>query len=219
LTRLANGHRWFLVVGYDLHRRGTLAFRRGEMEKACSAFDQLEQLSSQWGLLDPATIPWAADAISAYLACDRGADARRVVHWLAPRVAVLPARWPRVVEARGRAALAQYAGDLDRAEDFYVRALELQEGMRLPLTCVETLTQFGAFLVWRGDPVRARRLLGEALRLAEQHGAEWHAARARAEWRRAGGRAPRTPPGELTPQETVVAGLARAGRTNREIAT
>jgi DNA-binding NarL/FixJ family response regulator len=218
LTRLANGQRWFLVVGYDLHRRGTLAFRKGEMEMACSAFDQLGRLSRQWGLLDPATIPWAADAISAYLACDRAADAQRVVDWLAPRAAVLPARWPRVVEARGRAALAQLAGDLDRAEQHYMRAVALQEDMSLPLTRAETLTQCGAFLVRRGDSARARGLLGEALQLAEQHGAEWHAARARAEWRRAGGRARRTPPGELTPQETAVAGLAQAGRTNGEIA-
>src|SRR5262249_51236581 len=79
LTRLADGPPWFLVVGYDLHRQGALAYRKGELEKACRAFDQLEQLSSRWGLLDPATIPWAADAIAAYLACDRATDAQRVV--------------------------------------------------------------------------------------------------------------------------------------------
>jgi DNA-binding NarL/FixJ family response regulator len=37
-------------------------------------------------------------------------------------------------------------------------------------------------------------------------------------WRRAGGRSGTTPAGELTPQEQAVAELARAGRTNREIA-
>jgi DNA-binding NarL/FixJ family response regulator len=61
-------------------------------------------------------------------------------------------------------------------------------------------------------------MLAEALRLAEQHGAQWHAARARAESDRAGGRPRRSVLGALTPQETTVATFARAGRTNRQIA-
>jgi DNA-binding NarL/FixJ family response regulator len=80
------------------------------------------------------------------------------------------------------------------------------------------LTEFGGFLVRRGDFTRARQVLGEAVHLGEEHGAHWHAARARAVWRRAGGRARRTRPGSLTPQEAAVAGLVRAGRTNRQIA-
>jgi DNA-binding CsgD family transcriptional regulator len=218
LAQLASGHRWFLVVGYDLHRRGTLAWRRGAVDQAYQAFGELEQLSTRWGLLDPSTIPWAGDAIAAYIACDRADDAQRVVDGLAPRAELLPALWPRVIEARGRAALACHAGDLDLAEEQYARAVILQQHMRLPLARVETLTQFGAFLVRRGDTNRGRQLLSEALRLADRHGAQWHAASARAEWRRAGGRARRSPPDELTAREAVVAGLARVGRTNRQIA-
>jgi len=64
----------------------------------------------------------------------------------------------------------------------------------MPLARCTTLTDYGAFLSRGGDSVRARAALREAVRIAETCGAGWHARRARAEWRRAGGRA-RTPKG------------------------
>jgi DNA-binding NarL/FixJ family response regulator len=88
----------------------------------------------------------------------------------------------------------------------------------MPLARAESLTDFGAFLIRRNHLSRARPVLAEALQLAEGCGATWHAERARVAWRRAGGRARATPAGTLTPQEKAVADLARAGRTNREIA-
>jgi DNA-binding CsgD family transcriptional regulator len=217
LASLATEHRWFLVVGYDLHRRGTLAWRSGQVEKSCAIFGQLEEKVDAWGLHDPSTILWAGDAISAYLACDRIPDAQRVVERLAQAEAG-SSLWPRVVARRGRAALADHLGDSEGAEHHYRRAVMLQSAMQLPLARAETLTDFGAFLVRRGHFTSAREVLGNALQLGEDHGAHWHAARARAEWRRAGGRARRTAPGGLTPQEAAVAGLVRAGRTNRQIA-
>jgi DNA-binding CsgD family transcriptional regulator len=217
LTSLATGHRWFLVVGYDLHRRGTLAWRSGQVEKACAIFGELETTVNVWGLRDPSTILWAADAISANVACDRLTDARRVVEWL-EHAEALPSLWPRVVACRGRAALAEHACDVERAERHYLEAVTLQSAMQLPLARAETLTAFGAFLIRRGDFARARQVLSDAMQLAEERGAQWHAARARAEWRRAGGRARRTPPGHLTPREAAVAGLVQAGHTNRQIA-
>jgi DNA-binding CsgD family transcriptional regulator len=217
LASLATRHNWFLVAGYDLHRRGTLAWRSGQVEKACAIFGQLEERVDVWGLRDPSTILWAADAISAYIACDRLIDAQRVVEWLGHAEA-LPSLWPRVVACRGRAALAEHAGEAERAERHYLEAITLQSAMQLPLARAETLTEFGAFLIRRGDFARARQVLGDAMQLGDDHGARWHAARARAEWRRAGGRARRTPPGDLTPREAAVAGLVRAGHTNRQIA-
>jgi DNA-binding CsgD family transcriptional regulator len=217
LAHHAQRHPWFLIHGYNLHRRATLAWRKGNADQACTLFAELEELVTRWGLVDPSTIPWAGDAISAYLACSRPADARRVVDRLAAAHA-LPGLWPAVVASRGRAALAEQSGDIEQAEYHFAEAIRLQVDLRIPLCRAETLTMSGAFLARRGDVPRARRLLREALELAERHGAAWHTDLARAEWRRVGGRASQTRPGELTPRESAIAALAQAGRTNRQIA-
>ncbi len=209
-------------AGYDvmasLLPRAILALRRGHPDSACAIFRELEQMSEALGLRDPSTVPWPADAICAYLACGHEADARRVLDWLAPLAATLPGQWPKVVLAAGRAALADHQGDPETARQHYAEALARQEQMPIPLARAQVLTDYGAFLCRLGDARQARPVLAEALRLAEGCGAAWHAEQARVQWRRAGGRTGTTPTGQLTPQETAVARLARAGNTNREIA-
>jgi DNA-binding NarL/FixJ family response regulator len=88
----------------------------------------------------------------------------------------------------------------------------------IPLAEAGLLTDYGAFLRRRGDIRGARRSLAEAFEISERFGGDWHAARARRAWRSAGGRSRATPPGQLTPQEAAVARLAKAGKTNKEIA-
>ncbi len=198
-------------------RRGVLALRRGQVEEAAAIFGRMERSAVRWGLLEPCIYPWAAPAISAYLTCGRDDDAARVVDWLEPRAAALPARWPKAVAAAGRAALAERQGDLDGAAEGFARAVSLHHPA-MPLARSDTLTDYGSFLLRHGRAGQARPVLAEALALAEGCGAGWHARQARVAWRRAGGRSGTTPSGALTPQEKAVADLARAGRTNREIA-
>jgi DNA-binding CsgD family transcriptional regulator len=197
--------------------RALLAWRQGQVEEASRVFGLLERSSRLVDLLDPCIYPWAHPAVAAHLACERGDDAARVIDWLEPRAEVLPARWPKAVVVGARAALAERRGDLDAADTAFAQAPSMHSpGM--PLARAESLTDFGAFLIRRNHLSRARPVLAEALQLAEGCGATWHAERARVAWRRAGGRARATPAGTLTPQEKAVADLARAGRTNREIA-
>jgi DNA-binding CsgD family transcriptional regulator len=198
--------------------RGTLALRRGDPQAASATFTEVWQEADDLQVLDPGTIPWAGEALSAYLAAGREADAARLISWLEPAAAALPARWPKMTVAAGRAALAERAGHLEQARAHYGEAAAIARPMPIPLARAQILTDYGRFLHRHGGTREARGVLAEALRLAEGCGAGWHAEQARAEWRRAGGRTGTTPPGQLTPQEAAVARLAKAGKTNREIA-
>ena len=119
--------------------------------------------------------------------------------------------------AAGRAALAVHEGDLKTAETALAESVDVLRDVPMPLAQCRTLTAYGAVLTRRGRRDQARRVLAEALAKAQGCGADWHAQQALIELRRAGGRAGRIPPGQLSPQEKAVARLAQAGRTNREI--
>jgi len=211
----AIGPEWYLGIGYQLRLRATLAYRQGQIDAACSGFDELEQHIGDWGVADPSHIPYAADAVAAYLAADRPGDAARVVSRLAS--CPLPSRWPAAMAAAGRAALAVHRGDLDTAEAALAESVDLLRDVPMPLAQCRTLTAYGAVLTRRGERDKARPVLSDALTRARGCGTGWHAQQAVIELRRAGGRAGRVPPGQLSPQEKAVARLARAGRTNQQI--
>src|SRR5262249_40209722 len=97
-------------------------------------FDVLERHTIEWGIADPSHIPYAADAVAAYLAAGRPGDAERIVGRLA--ACPLPSRWPAAIATAGRAALAAHAGDLATAESRLPAARPRQGGgllRRLPV--------------------------------------------------------------------------------------
>jgi DNA-binding CsgD family transcriptional regulator len=209
------GPEWYLATGAQLRLSATLAYRQGRIETACSQFDILDRRIAEWGVADPAHIPYAADAIAAYLAAGRLDDAERVTDWL--RACPLPSRWPTAIAVAGQARIAAHEGDLITAESGLAEAVDLLRPVPMPLAQGQVLTAYGAILARRNQPERARTVLSEAVQRAQACGASWHAEQALTELRRAGGRPGRIPPGQLSPQEKAVARLARAGRTNREI--
>lgn len=139
---------------------------------------------------------------------------------LAPAAARHPGRWPRHAVALSRARLAEHAGRSTQALAGFDEALEVLGDVDLPLTRAEALLAAGSARRRAGEPLRARPLLAQALRLAEEHGARPLATLARNELRLAGGRRRRA--GEdrdrLTAAELRVARAAAAGRFNAEIA-
>jgi DNA-binding CsgD family transcriptional regulator/exonuclease VII small subunit len=213
----ARNGQWFVLL-QALHLRGGIRLGRREIDGACDLYARAERLGAQLGIGEPCAVPWARQAVTAYLAGGRYGDAERVLRWLEDSAERLPCRWPRIAAAVGYAALAERRRQYEQAEAWLETALNHHEEADLPLERVLTLLDWGRFLRRTGQLVRARRRLSDALRAAEDRGAGWLAAQAHEELRVAGGRR-RTPrPEGLTPQEERVAQLAAAGHSNRAIA-
>jgi DNA-binding CsgD family transcriptional regulator len=206
------------VDGLQLYVQALLAHRQGDTGSALLRYTELLEWAERTGEADPSYLPWATDAVTAYLASDRPSDAQHVIDWVARCAGARPTRWPKIAVANGHAALAEYTGDRAAAGTYFAQALEFHDELPMPLARAQTLTDYGAFLARGGEKAKARELLAEALHIAEACGAGWHAHRARVEWRRAGGRTRSREPDQLSPPEVVVAQLAQAGHTNRQIA-
>ena len=198
--------------------RGLLALRRGDPQAAAAAFSTAWQTADALEHRDPGAIGWAADAIAAFLACGRDGEARRLIGWMARAAQALPARWPKVVVAAGRAALAEWDGEEDQAQGIYGEALPMAQDMPIPLARCRLGTDYGRFLYRHTRSATAGRRSPRHCgwpRPAVPPGMPSRPASSGA----VGGRAGVTPPpASSTPAEVAVARLARAGKTNREIA-
>ncbi|HEX6405125.1 MAG TPA: LuxR C-terminal-related transcriptional regulator [Pseudonocardiaceae bacterium] len=214
----AHGQSYVLLRAW--HVRAQLCHHGGDLDGACALYDRIEQSTTQMGIAEPCAVPWARHALVSYLANGRLDDSNRVIDWLERGSTRLPCRWPRIAASAGRALLAEAGGEFEVAEQHYQAALVLHEQVELPIEHVETLLGYGTFLRRRGQPVRARPYLAEALVIAEKSEATWLADQARTELTIAGGRRRRTRdnPTRLTGQEQRVARLAATGHSNKAIA-
>jgi DNA-binding CsgD family transcriptional regulator len=202
-----------------LHLQGIRHLGLGRHEAAAAVYLRAEQLSEQLGIGEPCVVPWAGRAVVAHARAGRDADAVRVLAWLDSCAARLPCGYPRVAAAFGRAELAIRHADHQASERHYREALTIHDGTDLPMERTSTLLAYGNMLRQSGQPARARRILAEALDVAEATGAPALARYAREELSSAGGRRRRrAPDGHLTPQELRIARLVKAGRSRRDIA-
>jgi DNA-binding CsgD family transcriptional regulator len=203
---------WHVESQLDLHSR--------RIDEACAGFERIETLSEKVQIKEPCVVPWAGDAISAYAAAGRLADAMRVLEKLEAAVAPLPCRTPRIVASMARAVGLARQGQHDAAEPLFEQALSLCADVPLPLLEARVRLRYGGTLRRAGELRRARPLLARALELAEAAGAAGLADRARDELSAAGGRRRRRRenPDELTVQESRVDALLAEGLSNRQIA-
>ncbi len=129
----------------------------------------------------------------------------------------VPAPWILAVAARGRGLVCAARGRPDEAVAWFDRSLANHGGLDpMPFEQGRTLFCRGQARRRAGKQGAARADLTAARAIFERLGATAWRARADDELRRIAGRAPST--WDLTPSELRVAGLAAAGRTNREIA-
>jgi DNA-binding CsgD family transcriptional regulator len=202
------------------HLQAVLAMHARATADACALFERIETLSGQLEIREPCVVPWARDAITAYLHGGRLADALRVIESLESQVRGLPCRIPRIVIAGSRAAIAQATGDREAAGQFLRAAVEEARALPMPVMRARVLHQYGAFLRRGGELRQARPFLVEAIDLADTAGAKSLAIKASSELAAAGGKkvARRENPDALTVQETRVAALAGQGLSNQQIA-
>ncbi|TCC48544.1 helix-turn-helix transcriptional regulator [Kribbella pittospori] len=134
--------------------------------------------------------------------------------WLAERTAATPTEWGLGIEARIRALLTA-------DEDAYRRSIEHLGRTRLAIEVARSQLLYGEWLRREGRRVDARDQLRTAHDQLSQMGFEAFAERARHELLATGETVRKRSPetlNDLTAQEAQIAGLARDGMTNPEIA-
>jgi DNA-binding CsgD family transcriptional regulator len=206
------GHLWLL------HMEAVLAMHARRTADACALFDRLRALANELHILEPCIVPWAGDAITAYLYGGRIADARAVLESLESLAERLPCRFPRVVALGSRAALTQ--DDPAASRRLLDDAIVLATESGMPLLEARLRYRLGSHLRHAGEDRAARPLLRRALELAEGCGADGWAKKAREELKLAHGRQRdrRVDPDALTEAELRVQALAERGVRPAKIA-
>ena len=200
------------AVHYAVWARAVVMNGLGRYEDALAAAvaasdDTPELFVSMWAL---------SELIEAACRTQDGELARRGLRRLGEHVRTSDADWALGLEARARALLS----DGEAAEGAYREAIERLEPTRLRPELARAHLLFGEWLRREGRRTDAREQLRTAHDMLVEIGMEAFAERARRELLATGAKA-RTRTAEmrdqLTPQEQLIARLARDGRTNPQI--
>jgi DNA-binding CsgD family transcriptional regulator len=200
--------------------RARLAEARGDAAGVVAALEPVRSFPIRDGVDEPGFWPWPDLYAEGLVGIGRAEEADTM---LAPHEELAVQRGrnssiARVARARGRVEAA--LGRPERAAEAFERALDAAGRVALPFEGAKVELAAGAFLRRGGQRRRAAELLSAALRTFEELGAAPYVHRCRVELA-GSGLQPAARDGRaalLTSQELVVARLAAAGRTNREIA-
>lgn len=170
------------------------------------------------GVILPTQFRFLGDLVeAAVLAGDLDLAERLLRERLEEPLTRLPLPWIRAMAARGRGLLDAARGELDAAMgELETAARMFSDDVPMPFERARTDLTLGQVFRRAGRRRAARQTAGSALATFAALGARAWRDRAVQEIERIGGRAPA--PQSLTASERVVAELAAAGRTNREIA-
>ena len=194
---------------------GVAAFAAGDFEEADRELSRADAIDAAIHVREPAAERFHGDHAEAVIALDDLDRAELLVARLEERAQLIPRPWLCAVAARCRALLLAARGDVDGALRSARDALAAHEGLDMPVERARTVLVLGQLLRRSKQRREARAAFQEALDEFESVGSELWAKRVRAELARV---PVRRAPGDLTPTEERIAGLAAAGLTNRVIA-
>ncbi len=201
---------------YHRHILGFVALSRGDAANSLAQLTRAAAAAEASGTRHPGRFKLDGDRVEAAVGAGDIEQAERIVESLEYAGRVAPTPWTRVMAARGRGLLHATRGDLDAAIAALERALQAHDELAMPFERGRTLLLAGTIHRRRKEKRLADERLREALAIFERIDTPVWAERARAELGRVG-RRPRAP-GELTETEQLVAELAAAGLSARQIA-
>jgi DNA-binding CsgD family transcriptional regulator len=202
-------------VACQLRSLGFIELSAGNLDTAATHLLRAVALGAGLGVREPGILRVHGDAIEALIGCGRLDDAETLLDQLdASTASRLP--WSAAVAGRCRGQLLAARGDVAGAIETVQAALADHDRVPMPFERARTMLLLGTVLRRARRNRDARATLESArdgfARLATPVFAE----RAAIEIASIGGRV--REPLDLTATETRVAGLAGAGRTNREVA-
>ena len=195
--------------------RAFLALTIGDLASAVDHGRDVEEISRDRGLREPAVVLWPPDLIEAYARLGRVREATRVLERFAEEAAATSRVWALAAGARCRGLLD------DDFEAAFAEALGWHERIEMPFERARTELCLGERRRRAGRRADARSPLRSALRTFERLGSTPWSERARSELRATGERVRRRGPAvtdQLTPHELRVALVVARGATNREAA-
>lgn len=205
------------VLLRSLTALGFLELSLGEFERAADRLCEVTARLEARGMnLWTVTSSVWTDAIEALIGVGELDKTRAMLRKYEELARPFGSRWPAATAARCRGLLAAADAELELARSNMRSALEEHEGRHWPFDRGRTLLALGSIERRAKQKRAAREALEGALVIFEDLGARLWAARARADLRHIGGRAPAAD--ALTPAEQRVAELVAEGRTNRETA-
>jgi DNA-binding CsgD family transcriptional regulator len=156
------------------------------------------------------------DQVEALIALGETAAAEELLDWFEDNARRLRRRSALAAAGRCRGLLAGARGDVNGAVEELRHALELHDGVPIPLELGRTRLAYGSALRRSRQKAAARQALEAARSGFDVLGAYVWAARADAELGRVGGRPPAS--GALTPTERRVAELVVQGLQTKQVA-
>ena len=195
---------------------GLLELSAGRPAETSRALGPLVQFLRTEHIIEPGTARVLPDQVEALLALGELDAADELLGWYAANAEQLRRRSAQAAAARCRGLLAGARGDVDGSIAELGRALELHDGVPIPLERGRTQLAYGIALRRSRQRAAARDALESAAATFEGIGARVWAARAAGELGRLGGRPPSS--GMLTPTEQRVAELVAQGLQTKQVA-